>query len=101
MQNKSFYGGPSANPATNLLIISNSAAGRLPQTQLRTRYGWPLANMELLHSLSGFVLHPAGCPYPNTLLNKTVGGGDGLVADNPTMEQDITGLHATCSKSQI
>ena len=36
-----------------------------------------------------------------TLITKKLGGRDGLVADNPTMEQVSTGLHGTCSKSQI
>ncbi len=101
LRNEGFYGGRSANPATNLLIRSNPTAGGRPQTQLGTRYGWPLAHKELLRPLTGFVFNPAGCPYPNTLLTKKPGGGDGLVADNPTMEQVSTGLHGTCSKSQI
>jgi len=96
-----FYGGSSANPATNLLKKSNPTAGGRPQTQLGTRYGWPLAHKELLHPLTGFVFNPAGCPYPSTLLTRKPGGGDGLVSNNPTMEQVSTGLHDTCCKSQI
>ena len=95
LRNEGFYGGRSANPATNLLIRSNPTAGGRPQTQLGTRYGWPLAHKELLPPLTGFVFNPAGCPYPNTLLTKKPGGGDGLVANNPTMEQVSTGLHET------
>ena len=99
---KGFYGGRSANhPATNLLIRSNPTAGGRPQTQFGARYGWPLAHKELLHPLTGFVFNPAACPYPNTLLNKKPGGGDGLVAANLTMEQVCPGLRDTCSKSQI
>ena len=101
LRSEGFYGGRSANPATNLLIRSNPTAGGRPQTQLGTRYGWPLAHKELLRPLTGFVFNPAGCPYRTTLLTKKPGGGDGLVADNPTMEQVGTGLHDTCSKSQI
>ena len=101
LRNEGFYGGRSANPATNLLIRSNPTEGGCPQTQLGTRYGWPLAHKELLHPLTGFVFNPFGCPYPNTLLTKKPGGGDGLVADNPTMVQASAGLHDTCSKSQI
>ena len=101
LRNEGFYGGRSANPATNLLIRSNPTAGGCPQTQLGTRYGWPLAYKELLHPLTGFVFNPGGCPHPNTLLTKKPGGEDGFVADNPTMEQVSTGLHDTCSKSQI
>ena len=63
LQNEVFYGGRSANPTTNLLIKSNPTAGGRPQTQLGTRYGWPLAHKELLRPLTGFVLHPARCPY--------------------------------------
>ena len=71
---KGFYGGRCANPATNLLIRSNPTAGGRPQTQLGTRYGWPLAHKELLRPLTGFVLHPDGCPYhtPENLLGETV-----------------------------
>ena len=98
LRNEGFYGGRSANPATNLLITSHPTAGGRPQTQLGTRYGWSLAHKELLCPFTGFVLHPAGYPYPNTLLTKKPGGGDGLVPDNPTMEQVSTGLHGTCSK---
>jgi len=47
--NEVFYGGRSANPATNLRIKSNPTEGGHPQTQLGTRYGWPLAHKELLH----------------------------------------------------
>ena len=100
--NEGFYGGRRANPATNLLIKSNATAGGRPQTQLGTRYGWPLAHKEeLLRPLTGVVFNPAGCPYPNTVLTKKPGGRDGFVADNPTMEQVRTGLHDTCRKSQI
>ena len=95
LRNEEFYGGRSANPATNLLIRSNPTAGGRPQTQLGTRYGWPLAHKLLLHPLIGFVCNPAGCPYPNTLLIKKPGGGDGLVADNLTMEQVSPDLHGT------
>ena len=70
LRNEGFYGGRSANTATNLLIRSNPTAGGRPQTQLATRYGWPLAHKELLRPLTGFVFNPAGCPYPNTLLTK-------------------------------
>ena len=75
--NEGFYGGRSANPATNLLIRSNPTAGGRPQTQLGTRYGWPLAHKELLHPLIGFVFNPAGCPYhtpssPENLVRETV-----------------------------
>ena len=87
LRNEGFYGGRSANPATNLLIRSNPTAGGRPQTQLGTRYGWPLAHKELLRPLTGFVFNPAGCPYANTLLTRKPGGGDGLVADNPIMKQ--------------
>ena len=48
-----------------------------------------------------FVFKPAGCPYPYTLLTMKPGGGDGLLTDNLTMKQVSTGLHGTCSKSQI
>ncbi len=101
LRNERFYGGRSANPATNLLIRSNPTAGGRPQTQLGTRYGWPLAHPELLHPLTGFVFNPAGCPYHTPSSPRKLGGGDGLVADNPNMEQVSTGLHDTCSKSQI
>ena len=101
LRNEGFYGGRSANPATNLLIRSNPTAGGRLQTQLGTRCGWPLALTELLRPLTGFVFNPVGCPYPNTLLTKKPGGRDSLVADNPTMKQVSTGLHGTCSKSQI
>ena len=70
LRNEGFYGGQSANPATNLLKESNPTAGGCPQTQLGTRYGWPLAHKELLCPLTGFVFNPAGCPYPYTLLTK-------------------------------
>ena len=63
LRNVGFYGGRSANPATNLLIINNSTAGGRPQTQLGTRYGWPLAHKEQLHPLTGFVVNPVRCPY--------------------------------------
>jgi len=64
-------------PPTNLLIKSNPTAGGYPQTQFGTRYGWPLAHKELLHPFTGFVLHPAGCPYhtpssPRNLVGVTV-----------------------------
>ena len=101
LRNKGFYGGRSANPATNLLIRSNPTAGGRPQTQLGPRYGWPLGHKEFLRPLTGFVFNPAGCPYPNSLISKKPGGGDGLVTDNPTIEHVSTGLHDTCSKSQI
>jgi len=55
LRNVGFYGGRSANPATNLLIRNNSTAGGRPQTQLGTRYGWPLAHKEQLRPLTGFV----------------------------------------------
>ena len=95
LRNEGFYGGQSANPATNLRRRSNPTAGGCLQTQLGTKYGWLLAHKELLRPLTGFVFNPAGCPYPNTLLTKKPGGGDGLVTDNPTMEQVSTGLHGT------
>ena len=94
-------------PVTGVQILPPTSlewlptAGEHPQTQLGTRYGWPLAHKELLHPLTGFVFNPAGCPYPYTLLTRKPGGGDGLVANKPTMEQVSTGLHGTCSKSQI
>ena len=77
LRNEMFYGGQNANPATNLLIRSNPTAGGRPQTQLGTRYGWPLAHKELLRPLTGFVLHPTGCPYhtpssPRNLVGETV-----------------------------
>ena len=99
LRNEGFYGGRSANPATNLLRRSNPTAGGRPKTHLGTRYGWPLAHKELLRPLTGFVFNPAGCPYPNTFLTRKPGGGDSLVADKPTMELVSTGLHDTCSKS--
>jgi len=40
LRNEGFYGGRSANPATNLLIKSNPTAGGHLQTQLGTRYVW-------------------------------------------------------------
>ena len=101
LRNEGFYGGRSTNPATNLLIRSNPTAGRRPQTQLGTRFGWPLAHKELLRPLAGFVLHPAGCPYRAPSSPENLGGGEGLVADNPSMERVSTALHDTCSKSQI
>ena len=75
-RSEEFYGGRSANPATNLLL-SNPTAGRCPQTQLGIRYGWPLAHKELARPLTGFVLHPAGCPHhtpssPGNLVGDTV-----------------------------
>ena len=100
LRNEVFYGGRSANPANQPPQKSSPTAGCL-QTELCIRYGWPLAHKELLRPLTGFVLHPAECPYPNTLLTRKPGGGDGLGADNPTIEQVSTGLHGTCSKSQI
>jgi len=60
-----------------------------------------LTHKELLHPLTGFVFHSARCPYPCTLLTRKPGGGDGLVAANPTMKQVSTGLHGTWSKSEI
>ena len=60
-----------------------------------------LAHKELLHTFTGFVFCPAGCPYTCTLLTRKLGGGDGFVVDNPTMEQASRGLHGTWSKSQI
>ena len=33
-----------------------------------------------------------------TLLVRKPGGGDGLVADNPTMKQVSTALHGTCKQ---
>ena len=101
LRNEGFYGGRSANLGTNLIIRSNPTAGGRPQTRLGMRNGWPLAHKELLRPLTGFIFNPAGCPYPNILLTRKPGGGDGLVADNPTMEQVSTGLHDTCSKSQF
>ena len=99
--NERFSGGWSANPATNLLENGNLTAGGRPQTQLGTTYGWLFAHKELFHLLAGFVFNPYGGPYSKTLLTRKPGGGDGLVADNPTMEQVSTGLHGTCSRSQI
>ena len=80
---------------------SNPTAAGRPQTQLGTRYGCPLAHKELLQPLTGFVFNPAGYPYPCTLLTKKPDGGDGLVTNNSTIKQVSTGLHGTCSKSQI
>ena len=97
LRNEGFYGGRSANPATNLLIKSNPTVVRRPQTQLDTIYGWPLAHKELLRPLTDFVFNPAGCSYPNTLLTKKLSGGDGLIAANPNMKQVSAGLHGTCS----
>ena len=85
LRNEGFFSGRSANPVTNLRIRSNPTAGRRPQIQLGVRYGWLLAHKELLRPLTGFVFNPAGCPYPSTLLTRKPGGGDGLVADNPTI----------------
>ena len=50
-------------PPTSLKKKSNPTAGRRPQTQFGTRYGWPLAHKELLRSLTGLVLPPAGYIY--------------------------------------
>ena len=86
-------------PPTSL--ISNPTAGGRPQTQLGTRYGWPLAHKELLRPLTGFIFNPAGCPYHTPSSPGNLGGGDGLVAANPTMKRVSTGLPGTCSKSQI
>ena len=72
--NEGFYGGRSANPAINLRVKSNPTAGGRPQAELGTKYGCPLAHKELLHPLTGFVLHPAGCPYPNTFLTRNLVG---------------------------
>ena len=55
LRNEGFYGGRSGNPATNLIIRSKPTAGGCPQTQLGTRYGWPLSHKELLRHLTGFV----------------------------------------------
>ena len=101
LRNEGFYGGRSANPATNLLKKCNPTAGGRPQTQFGTRNGWPLAHKELLHPLTSFVFNPAECPHPHTLLTRKPGGGDGFVTDNPTMIQVSASLHGTCSKSQI
>uniref|UniRef100_A0A8C4WPH4 tRNA (adenine(58)-N(1))-methyltransferase n=1 Tax=Eptatretus burgeri TaxID=7764 RepID=A0A8C4WPH4_EPTBU len=84
LRNEGFYGGRSANPATNLLIKRNPTAGGRPQTQSGTRYGWPLAHKELLCPLTDFVFIPAGCPYPNTILTRKPGGGDSFIADHGT-----------------
>ena len=85
LRNEGFYGGLSANPATNLLIRSNPTAGGRPQTQLGTISGWPLAHKELLRPLRGFVFNPAGCPYHTPSSPRKPGEEDGFVADNPTM----------------
>ena len=76
LRTEGFYGGRSANPATNLRIKSNPPAGHL-QTQLGTQYGWPLAHKELLRPLTGFVFNPVECPYhtpssPKNLVGETV-----------------------------
>ena len=63
LRNEGFYGGRTANPATNLRIKSNPNAEGRSQTQLGTRYGWPLAHKELLRPLTGFVFNPAGQEY--------------------------------------
>ena len=70
LRNEGFYGGWSANSATNLLIKSNPTAGGRPQTQLGTKYGWSLAHKELLHPLtvlflSLLVVHIHTLPPPN------------------------------------
>ena len=96
-----FYDGRIANPATTLLKTSHPTAVGRPQTQLGTRYGWPLAHKEFLHRLTGFVFNPAWCPYHTLFLTKKHGREDGLVTENPTMKQVSTGLHGTCSKSHI
>ena len=101
LRSEGFYRGRSAIPTTNPLKRGTQLQEDVCKTQLGTRYGQLLVHKELLHPLAGFVFNPAGCPYSNTLLIKKPGGGDGLVADNPTMEQVSTGLHDTCSKSQI
>ena len=62
LQSEGFNCGQSANPATNLFEKSNPTAGVLPQTQLGTRYGWPLAYKELLDPLTGLAFDLAGCP---------------------------------------
>ena len=93
LRNEGFYGGRSANLGTNLLIRSNPTAGGRPQTQLGTRYGWPLAHKELLRPLTGFVFNPAGCPCwvsidlfgrPNftQLQCGTVGGSVSFISEN-------------------
>ena len=84
LRNEGFYGGLSANPATILLIKSNATAGGHPQTQLGTRYGWPLAHKEFLHPLTGFVFNPSGVHIqtpssPGNLVGETV-SSLGLVA---------------------
>ena len=61
----------------------NPTAGGRPQTQLGTRYGWPLAH-KLLHPLTGFVFISVGCPYHTPSSPGKPNGGDGLVVDNPT-----------------
>ena len=73
LRNEVFYGGRSANLATNLLEKGNPTAGRRLQTQLGTRYGWALAHKDLLRPLTGFVFNPAGCPYPYTFLTRKPG----------------------------
>ena len=98
LQSEGFYAGRSANTVIILRIRSNPTAGGHPQTQLGTRYGWPLAHKELPHPLTGFVFNRAGCPYPYTLLTRKPGARDSLVTDNPTMKQVSTGLHGTCKQ---
>ena len=66
---------------------SNPTAGGRSQTQLGTRNGWPLAHMELLYPLTGFVLNTVGCPYPYTLLTRKPGGEDGLSRRQPNHEK--------------
>ena len=79
---------------------SNPTAGGRPQTQLGTRYGWPLAHKEFLRPLTGFVLtgffsrwvsismHP---PHQKTWWGRRF---------NRRQPDRETGLHGTCSKSQ-
>ena len=76
LQDEIFYGGRSANPATNPLIKSNPTAGGSPQTQSGTRYGWPLAHKELLCPLTTAhnherqsVNHKFQCPPSNFPVN--------------------------------
>ena len=96
LRNEAFYGGQNANPSTNLLK-------KVTQLQEDThRHSWALdMDGPWLCPLTGFVFNPAGSPYPCNFLTRKPGGGDGFVTDNPTMKWVSTGLHGTCSKSQI
>ena len=59
LRNEVFYGGRSANPATNLLERGTQLQEDI-RRQLGTRYEWLLDHKELLCPLRGFVFNPAG-----------------------------------------